>query len=438
MNIFQFAYNVVPLALAPIVIPGIWWYAKRDPQKRSVLAQRLGHDLDHLTSAFNGDPKIWIHAVSVGEVKAAESVIDALDAVYQTASFLLTTTTTTGQQFAHRQLGTRATVCYAPVDLWTAVRRFLSAFRPDLLICLETEIWPNWIVKAHQTGMKVVFLNGRLSSRSIRSYMKIRPLLRPVLEKVDAFSMISNADAQRIIALGAPAQRVHVNGNVKTDIRAEHQNDHVVDKLKGLFAVDEQTPVFIGGSVRGAEVGMLLDVYSQLATLVPGLLFIIAPRHIENSSVIERLARERGICRQRRTALGKPGVVRTAPLVILDTIGELRDVYSIASVVFGGASLVPLGGQNVLEAAVWAKPILFGPHMDDFAEARTLLERCGGGICIKDAGELTARAAHLLAHPGEARRLGNLAKRAMLTNQGAAKRHARVVFRLLPGVPQQN
>jgi 3-deoxy-D-manno-octulosonic-acid transferase len=436
MNIFQFAYNVVPLALAPIVIPGIWWYTKRDPQKRAVLAQRLGHDLDHQAFSFNGCPKIWLHAVSVGEVKAAESVIDALESFYQTASFLLTTTTTTGQQFAHRQLGKRVTVCYAPVDLWTVVGRFLSAYQPDLLICLETEIWPNWIVKAHRAGMKIVFLNGRLSSRSIRSYMKIRPLLRPVLEKVDAFSMISNADAERIIALGAPARRVHINGNVKIDIRAESRNEHVVDKLKGLFAVDEQTPVFIGGSVRGAEVGMLLDVYSQLASLVPGLLFVIAPRHIEKSSVIEHLARERGICWQRRTELEKPGVVRTAPLVILDTIGELRNVYSIASVVFGGASLVPLGGQNVLEAAVWAKPILFGPYMDDFAEAKTLLETCGGGICIKDAAELTARTAHLLANPDEARRLGNLAKSAVLTNQGAAMRHARVVSRLLPMAPR--
>jgi 3-deoxy-D-manno-octulosonic-acid transferase len=436
MNIFQFAYNVVPLALAPIVIPGIWWYTKRDPQKRAVLAQRLGHDLDHQAFSFNGCPKIWLHAVSVGEVKAAESVIDALESFYQTASFLLTTTTTTGQQFAHRQLGTRVTVCYAPVDLWTVVGRFLSAYQPDLLICLETEIWPNWIVKAHRAGMKIVFLNGRLSSRSIRSYMKIRPLLRPVLEKVDAFSMISNADAERIIALGAPARRVHINGNVKIDIRAESRNEHVVDKLKGLFVVDEQTPVFIGGSVRGAEVGMLLDVYSQLASLVPGLLFVIAPRHIEKSSVIEHLARERGICWQRRTELERPGVVRTAPLVILDTIGELRNVYSIASVVFGGASLVPLGGQNVLEAAVWAKPILFGPYMDDFAEEKTLLETCGGGICVKDAAELTARTAHLLAHPDEARRLGNLAKSAVLTNQGAAMRHARVVSRLLPMAPR--
>ena len=434
MNFFHFAYAAVPLALALIAIPGIWCYAKRDPQKRSMLGERLGYDSVGRTKSFHGTPKIWLHAVSVGEVKAAESVIDALDAVYPTAAFLLTTTTPTGQQEAFRRLGGRVTVCYAPVDLWTAVGRFLSIYRPDILVCLETEIWPNWILKARRAGMKIVFLNGRLSNRSIRSYTKIRFLLKSVLKQVDAFSMISDADARRIIALGAPVQRVYVNGNVKTDIRVENKHDNRVGRLKQLFVVDEETPVFVVGSVRGAEVEMLLDVYDRLVERVPGLLFVIAPRHIEKSSMIENMARERGITCQRRTDLEGPGAVRTAPLIILDTIGELRDVYSLASVVFCGASLVPLGGQNILEAAVWAKPVLFGPHMDDFAEARTLLETCGGGICIKNADELVDRTGHLLMHPREAMRLGALAKEAILSNQGAALRHARVVLQLLPSV----
>jgi 3-deoxy-D-manno-octulosonic-acid transferase len=175
----------------------------------------------------------------------------------------------------------------------------------------------------------------------------------------------------------------------------------------------------------------LLNAYQRLASRVPGLLFIIAPRHIEKSYMVEQIARERGIACQRRTGLETPGGGRTAPLVILDTIGELRDVYSIASVVFGGASLVPLGGQNILEAAMWAKPVLFGPHMDDFSEARTLLETCGGGICVKNADELVDRAAGLLTHPGEARRLGALAKDAVISHQGATARHAQVVSRVL-------
>ncbi len=379
-----------------------------------------------------GRPKIWIHAVSVGEVKAAEAIVHALDTSRAKASILLTTTTMTGQRYARRQFGNRATVRYAPVDLWRVTDRFLSVHRPDLLVCVETEIWPNWIAKSNGAGIKTVFLNGRISARSIRSYMKIRRLIKPVLEKVDAFSMISDSDARRIIRLGAPAHRVQINGNVKMDAHISDRDDAVLEDLKRFYAVDDHTPVFIAGSVRGAEAEILMDVYARLAAEVSDLVFIIAPRHIEKSSRIATLARAKGIEWQYRTELGSAGARRVAPVVILDTIGELRYVYSIASVVFCGASLVPLGGQNVLEAAVWAKPVLYGPSMEDFEEARVLLETFGGGICVKDGMELTDRAIHLLKHADEARRLGRLAKQAVLSNQGAARRHARVITDLLP------
>jgi 3-deoxy-D-manno-octulosonic-acid transferase len=431
MKPLHFFYAALSMALTPLAIPGIWCWAKQDPKKRIMLAERLGYDPMGHARSFQGSPKIWVHAVSVGEVKAAESVIEAFAAIHPAAAFLITTTTPTGQEEAIRRLGGRATVCFAPLDLWMAVGRFLTAYRPHALACMETEIWPNWILKAHRIGIKIVFINGRLSSRSIAAYLKIRPLLKSVLKHVDAFSMISAADAHRMVTLGAPAGRVCVNGNAKTDMPGQEQNDDLVERLKRLYAVDAHTPVFIAGSIRGGEVKMMLDVYRRLADLVPGLIFIIAPRHIQKASMIEQLARKSGINCQRRSEMRKPGPCRTAPLVILDTIGELRDLYSIASVVFGGASLVPLGGQNVLEAAIWAKPILFGPHMDDFAEARSVLERFGGGIGVKNTDDLTKKAAYLLSRPGEARRIGALAREAIQANQGAAARHAQVVSRML-------
>ena len=423
--------------MSPLLLPFLWTHARRDDNPRRVLAQRLGYWPDPAPAEFPRDPTIWVHAVSVGEVKAAEAIVAALDAASCRAAILLTTTTSTGQQYARRQLGKRATVCYAPVDLWWVVGRFLRAHRPRMLICLETEIWPNWILQAHRAGINAVFLNGRISSRSIRSYLKIRPLLQSVFKLVDGFSMISQADADRIVSLGAPQDRVWINGNVKMDIRGTAPQATTVEAMKRLFAVGERTPVFIGGSVRGAEIDPLLEVYRRLAGRIPELLFIIAPRHIEKTPLIVERAGAMGIAVQRRTELAQAGTLRTAPLVILDTIGELRDVYGIASVVFGGASLVPLGGQNVIEAAVWAKPVLFGPHMDDFQEARVLLENCGGGICVKDAHDLGEQAYLLLMQADRARRMGRLAKEAVLASQGAADRHARVALRLLSTAPPE-
>jgi 3-deoxy-D-manno-octulosonic-acid transferase len=434
MNSYHFAYNFLSSALVPIVLPLVWCYAGRDPQLKASLVQRMGYAHPGPETGAAGRPLIWIHAVSVGEVKASEAVIRALDDFSsEKARLLLTTTTQTGQLFARRHLGHRAAVRFAPLDLWWVTDRFLAAYRPDMLICMETEIWPNWIAYAHRAGIKTVFLNGRISGRSIDSYLKVRPLLSPMLEKVDAFSMISDIDARRVVSLGAPAHRVHVNGNAKMDTLEADGSDFRIDRLRRRFSLSDSTPVFIAGSVRGEEADMVLEAYLRMAEKLPDLFFILAPRHIENSSRIAHLAGEKGIACQRRTELGHGGGVRRAPVLILDTIGELRDVYGIASVVFGGASLVPLGGQNVLEAAIWGKPVLFGPYMDDFTEARNLLEACGGGICVENAGALVERAVHLLTHPDDARRMGNQARKAVLANQGAARRHARVAVRTLSG-----
>jgi 3-deoxy-D-manno-octulosonic-acid transferase len=367
-------------------------------------------------------------------VKAAEAIVNALDTACMKASILLTTTTVTGQRYARRQFDGRATVRYAPVDLWGPTRRF-SMRLPARSAGLHGDGNLAQLDRQSPWGRdKNVFINGRISDRSIGSYMKIRWLIKPILQKVDAFSMISEADARRIISLGAPAHRVQVNGNAKMDAPDLNRDEAMIDDLKRLYAVDEQTPVFIAGSVRGAEADMLMAVYERLATQIPSLVFILAPRHINKSSRIAGIASKNGIEWQYRTGLGKSGTGRSAPMVILDTIGELRDVYSIASVVFCGASLVPLGGQNVLEAAVWSKPVLFGPFMEDFEEARALLEAYGGGIGVKDEMELADRALYLLKHPAKARRLGRLAKRAVLSHRGAARRHARVVTALLPNI----
>jgi 3-deoxy-D-manno-octulosonic-acid transferase len=431
MTFFHFVYNYLSSTLALIVLPVVWCLEKREPERRRALAQRLGRTVHWPDTDRRGRPKVWIHAVSVGEVKATEAVVKELQTDFPDLSILLTTTTDTGQRYACRQFSGLAHVQYAPVDLWWVVGRFLSAHRPDMLVCMETEIWPNWISKAHARGMRIVMLNGRISHRSIHSYLRVRALIRPVLEKVDAFSMISDADAHRIISLGAPADRVLINGNVKTDAREIGHDASAVRTLQRLYAVDDHTPVFIAGSIRAGETRILMDVYRRLAAMVPELVFIVAPRHIDKAPRIAERASELGVAWQYRTELESSGSSRRAPVLILDTIGELFQVYGLASVVFCGGSLVPLGGQNILEPAMWAKPVLYGPSMEDFLDARMLLEASGGGCCVENADVLVAQAGRLLKHPEAARRMGRLAKEAVVANQGAARRHARVVSRML-------
>ena len=435
MTCLHFIYNMVTACLALLALPLAWCHERRDPQRKQALLQRLGRGEDFTATADRQQPVIWIHAVSVGEVKATETIVAALETFGFRGSIVVTTTTMTGQHYARKQFDGRLDVYYAPLDLWEPTARFIRMHRPALLVCMETEIWPNWIAKAHRSGMKIVFINGRISGRSTRSYRLIRPLIAPLLQKVDAFSMISASDAGRIIDLGAPAERVRVNGNVKMDLLNVAADSPVPSLLKSEFALGDRTPVFVAGSIRGAEVEIVMDVYDRLAALIPDLIFIVAPRHIGNAARLAAHASQRGIRWQYRTDLTGGRERRSAPVVIVNTIGELRDIYSLAAVVFCGGSLVPLGGQNILEPALWGKPVLFGPSMEDFQEARTLLEASGGARCVQDGDALFIQAGNLLRDPAQANRIGHLARQAVLANQGAAHRHAKVITDLLALTP---
>ncbi len=428
MTYFHFLYNWVASCLALLAFPLVWCHARRDPERQQALRQRLGWGRDPI---HRRQPVIWIHAVSVGEVKATQAIVRELETLDFRGTIVLTTTTMTGQRFARKQLAGRLDIRYAPVDMWGPTARFVARHRPVVLVCMETEIWPNWIAKAHRSGMKTAFINGRISSRSTRSYRLIRPLIAPLLRKVDVFSMISDGDARRIIDLGAPPERVRVNGNVKMDAAGAAADSQTATSLKQAFAIADDTPVLVAGSIRGGEATIMIDVYERLAARIPDLVCIVAPRHLANAARIAAYARERGVRCQYRTEL-QAGRQRSSSVVILDTIGELRDVYSVASVVFCGGSLVPLGGQNVLEPALWGKPVLFGPSMEDFQEARALLETCGGGRCVEDRDALVANASTLLMDPAKARKMGRAARQAVLARQGAARRHARVIVDLLP------
>lgn len=395
------------------------------------MPQRLGRYPDSVVRRLCGTPRIWIHAVSVGEVRAAVPILQSLSEALPRSALILSTGTEQGQAFARSEAGATATCVYAPFDFVHAIRKSLAALSPDVLACVETEIWPNWLAEAHRRGIRTVLVNGRISVRSIRRYLRIRPLMKETLQHVDAFSMIGVPDAERLRMIGASGDRIEINGNSKYDLLLERVQESIRDAMVHRYRVDDSRPVFVAGSIRSGEVRAVLEAYGRILLSLPRTLLIIAPRHLERVPQIVSQVNAKGLGWQLRTGLEGGGSERTAPVVILNTIGELFETYSIASVVFCGGSLVPMGGQNVMEAAVWGKPILYGPSMDDFLDAKQLLDQTGGGIQVANGSDLAEKALHLLQNPAAAEKIGRLAHQAAMTHQGAARKHAAVILKVV-------
>ena len=393
--------------------------------------QRLGFYPKSVVNRISGSPRIWLHAASVGEVSAAVAIIESLKRSIPRGAIILSTTTEHGQAMAREKLRSKATCVYPPIDFIVSVRKALSTMRPDILVCLETEIWPNWLFEARRMGVRLAIVNGRISVRSIKGYLNIRWLIRETLRQVESFSMIREADAQRLRLLGVPREKIVVNGNAKYDLLMPMADPSIKEENEKFYSVNENIPVFVAGSTRGAEHEIVVDVYKKILEALPDALLILAPRHLERVRHIKDMVIRHGLSCQFKTDIDRTDGKRTARVVIMDTIGDLRSTYSIASVVFCGGSLEPLGGQNVLEAAVWGKPVFYGPSMDDFLDAKALLDKTGGGIQVKDAQELAEKALYYLTHPREADAVGRLAKEAVSLNKGAAGKHADVICRLL-------
>ncbi len=424
------AYNVLNIGLFFIFFPPFWLYTRLTGRFSDSMSQRLGFYSKSILGDISGSPRIWIHAASVGEVTAAEAIIESLTRIMPDCAIILSTTTEHGQALARDKFKSKATCIYAPVDFIVSVRRALLSIRPDILVCLETEIWPNWLFAARRLGVKIALVNGRISVRSIKGYLKIRVLIQDALNQVEAFSMIREEDARRLMMLGVPKKRIEINGNAKYDLLLRQADPALIDKNEKLYNLSGKEPVLVAGSTRSFEHEVVLDVYERILQTLPETLLIIAPRHVEKIQHIIDMVKAKGFSYQLKTEIDKPDCSRTAPVVIINTIGDLQSTYSISSIVFCGGSLAPLGGQNVLEAAAWGKPVLYGPSMEDFLDAKALLDKTGGGIQVKDDRELAEKMLYYLTHPDEANAIGKLAKEAVMSNKGAADKHAAVIVRL--------
>ncbi|TKB80810.1 MAG: 3-deoxy-D-manno-octulosonic acid transferase [Nitrospira sp.] len=378
-------------------------------------------------------PVIWVHAVSLGEAVAVVPFVQELRARYPQHRLIVSTVTETGREAVEQRLHGVAEHCYAPLDFPWVVARVVRLLNPSVFLFVETEIWPNLLRTLYRRGVPSVMINGRLSSRSFEGYRRIRPLISLALAQVRLFLMQSDRDAERITALGADPARVVRVGNLKFD-----QTVGGVTSLKEVtragLGIREQAPVLVAGSTHPGEEEQILDGYESLLAHHPETALVIAPRHIERASDLKVVVRGRGLAVQRRSEMtdGRslpPG--GAGRVVILDTRGELASVYRHATVAYVGGTLVPVGGHNLLEPALWGKPVLFGPYTDHCEELASLLLEAGAGVRIRDGREFGGEAEQLIRDGGRREAMGRAASLVVTDNRGALRRSVEFVQGIL-------
>ena len=431
MNLGYTFYRALTAGVLATSFMPVWLANLMLPRSRLGLGERMGFFPRIPACSQDGRPRIWIHSASLGEVRVAESIIVCLQKLVPECRIILSTMTAHGRKLAQESFRDEIPVFYAPLDTVFTVRKSLSKIRPHVMVFLETEIWPIWLSEAHRCGIKTALINGRISVRSVQGYTRLRPFFRAVLKNIDAFSMILKEDAQRIIDMGADPARIVVNGNAKYDFLPGQDDPSIETGMRQTLNLQPSQPVFVAGSTREGEEEIVLEAYEHVVKRYPETVLAIAPRHVRRTPAIVSLVKARGFRHQLRTEIEGHGARRTAPVVVMNTWGELFRLYSVGTINFCGASLVPLGGQNPLEAAGWGKVVLYGPSMEDFMDAKELLESVEAGIEVSGADALAQKALWLLEHPEALATLGGRARQLVMRNQGAAEKHARVIAGLL-------
>jgi 3-deoxy-D-manno-octulosonic-acid transferase len=425
-----FFYN---LALMTALVAGFpWWLWKTaTTQKyRAGLRQRLGGVPAWLKSMCRQKPVVWLHAVSVGEVLAVSRLVSELDKGLPGFQVLVSTTTRTGQKLAQERFGANR-VFYCPLDVPWAVRAYLKAVNPRMLILAETEFWPNLLDGCFRRGIPVAVVNARISDRSWPRYRMFRRLWGPLLGKLSRVLAQSEVDAERLIAIGCQPERVTVSGNLKFDVRAAQE----AEATRQLKALGLGLRFVVAGSTLEGEEAALIETWPRLLDGDPNLALVLAPRHPERFGVVEALLERSGFAWCKRSTW--KGVADNAlkplvpgKIVLLDTIGELASIYSIAVVAFVGGSLLPAGGHNPLEPAQFGVPIVMGPHYANFRAITDDL-RAHNAIQIATRDELAQTLAGLLTDVTAARAIGSRARQVFEQQAGATDRTLRALEEVL-------
>lgn len=418
-----FIYNILLIFGTMLLLPVILFKLATVPKYRGGISQKLGRVRKSVMKVLKkGERPIWVHAVSVGEVMAAHTLIRELRKKYPRRRLLLSTVTVTGNYTARQRVPEADGVFYFPFDYPWIVRRVIRRINPAVVLVAETELWPNFFRELRRAGIPSALINGRISPRSYGDYLRFRGFFSKVFENVSLFCMQSEEDADRIRNIGAPLDRVMITGNLKFDQQIPRQ-------AQNPLHIEPGRKVITAGSTHRGEETILLEVFARLRKKFPDLLLIIAPRHPERFEEVAGMVNKAGFDCRRRTRLNGP----IEDVLLLDTIGELRAFYGLCDIAFVGGSLVKVGGHNLLEPAAMKKPVIFSRYMFNFKEISEALIKAGGGIMVKDKEELYINMDNLLSDEEERRRIGERAFGVIAVNSGAAMRTIEAVDRLLSG-----
>jgi 3-deoxy-D-manno-octulosonic-acid transferase len=414
-------YRILLGGLLPVALPAIkfrqWMAGKSRPSFRS----RLGRELPELP-----EHGVWIQAVSVGEVELARRLVAELEQQAPELPVFLTATTATGLDLARRSLGDSLAVFPCPIDLPGPVGRVFERGRPRLLVLVETELWPEMLHQAGQHGVPVAVVNARLSPASFAGYRRVAGRLRTLLDPLALVLARTETDAERFAGLNVPRDRIVVSGNVKYDLAADRRRLDWEDDIRRVAGA---RPIVVAGSTMEGEETQILDALAGFGGDGATPFLIFAPRHPERFDSVARLVADRGLAVGRRS--GNEGVASDIDVFLIDTIGELARAYRLAQVAFVGGSLVPTGGHNPLEAAVWGVPVLSGPHVHNFQEVYDEMTAAGGSRLVTNSAELRVALAAWLDEPAFASAAGSAGREVVERNRGATARTVAALLELV-------
>ncbi|MEA2040372.1 MAG: 3-deoxy-D-manno-octulosonic acid transferase [Thermodesulfobacteriota bacterium] len=380
-----------------------------------------------LPAASLGNGNIWIHALSVGEVISALPLVKSLADKYPDRGVVFSVTTSKGMAIAQKELeGKVEAILTMPLDFWWCVRRMVNYVRPAVFILIETDIWPGVLDYMRKKGIRSILVNGRVSPRTLRCYLRFPLLTRRAFEPFDICLMQSKLDRERLLDVGIrPPEKVVVSGNIKFDRDWAPMNEEERRGNLSALGFEPEDLIWVAGSTHQGEEEVLIEVFKRLCLTFPRLRLILAPRDIERSGVILDMAQKAGfmtILRSELSAIGAGNYRSAYDILILDTLGELGRIYGLGKVSFVGGSLVPIGGHNLLEPASFGCPVVFGPHTHNFVVMAESLEEAGGGSRVQNGDELFDVMKMLLGDADKRTRMGSLAKRFVENNRGALER----------------